>query len=45
MQAKTAALGGPFLVGEELLLQGWYRDSGAPKGTNLSDALKVTLWQ
>ncbi len=45
MLAHPAALGAPFAVGQDLFVQGWYRDPGASRDTNLSDALKVTIWQ
>jgi hypothetical protein len=43
LQANPAALGNPFVVGQVFYAQGWFRDSGAPKGTNLSDGLRFTL--
>lgn len=43
LQAHPTALGSPFFAGEVLYAQGWFRDSGAPKGTNLSDGLRFAL--
>jgi hypothetical protein len=37
--AHPTALGQPFVGGETVWAQGWFRDPPAPKGTNLSDAL------
>ncbi len=36
-------LGTPFSVGLKVYAQGWYRDPPAPKTTNLSDAVELTL--
>ena len=33
------ALGEPFTIGQTVWAQGWFRDSAAPKTTNLSDGL------
>jgi hypothetical protein len=41
--ANPSALGSPFTAGQVLYVQGWFRDSGAAKGTNLSDGLRFTL--
>jgi hypothetical protein len=41
--ANPAAVGAPFYAGQVLYAQGWFRDSGAAKGTNLSDGLMFTL--
>jgi formylglycine-generating enzyme required for sulfatase activity len=41
--ANPTALGSPFGVGQVIYAQGWYRDSGAAKGTNLGDALVFNL--
>jgi hypothetical protein len=41
--AHPAALGNRFTAGEYIFAQGWFRDPGAPKGTNLSNALRFTL--
>jgi hypothetical protein len=43
LQAHPGALGSPFVAGQVFYAQGWFRDPGAPKGTNLSDGLKFTL--
>lgn len=37
------SLGAPFVGGDEVWMQTWYRDPPAPKSTSLSNALKVTL--
>jgi hypothetical protein len=36
-------LGSPFATGQVLYAQGWYRDPGAPKHTNLSNGLRFVL--
>ena len=41
--ANPAALGAPFAAGDELYVQGWFRDPPAVKTTNLSDALEMTF--
>jgi hypothetical protein len=41
--ANPNALGSPFTAGQVFYAQGWFRDSGAAKGTNLSDGLRFTL--
>jgi formylglycine-generating enzyme required for sulfatase activity len=43
MATNPSALGGPFTAGQQFIAQGWYRDPGAAKGTNLSDALRFSL--
>ncbi len=43
LQANPGSLGQPFGGGEAVFLQAWFRDSGAPGGTNLSDGLCVVL--
>lgn len=43
MQLNQNALGMPFIGGEALYAQGWYRDPGASRQTNLSDALSFSL--
>lgn len=43
MAANPASLGGPFAAGEEFYAQGWFRDTGAVKGTNLSNGLRFRL--
>jgi hypothetical protein len=45
IQAHPGALGYPFIAGQVFYAQGWFRDSGAPKGTNLSNGLRFTLCQ
>jgi len=37
------ALGTPFVVGESIDAQAWFRDPPAPKTTNLSDGLEFTV--
>lgn len=39
---NPGALGNPFAAGTVVQAQGWYRDPGASKNTNLSDALEWT---
>ncbi|MFM7298984.1 MAG: SUMF1/EgtB/PvdO family nonheme iron enzyme, partial [Planctomycetota bacterium] len=41
--ANPSALGSPFLPGQTIRAQAWYRDPSAPGQTNLSDALQFTL--
>jgi hypothetical protein len=41
---NPGALGSPFSAGNVIDSQGWYRDPGASKNTNLSDGLEFTLW-
>jgi hypothetical protein len=41
--AHPAALGNRFSAGEFVFAQGWFRDPGAVKGTNLSNALRFTI--
>ena len=41
--ANPSALGTPWSSGDPVFVQGWYRDPGAPKNTNLSDAIELTL--
>ena len=43
MAANPAATGAPFHAGQVLHAQGWFRDPGAAKQTNLSNALTFTL--
>jgi hypothetical protein len=45
MAAEPAALGGPFTAGQVFYAQAWFRNQGAPKGTNLSNGLRFTLGQ
>jgi len=40
--AFPGALGQPWMVGEKVYAQGWYRDPPAPKTTNLSNAVELT---
>ncbi|MCY3003113.1 MAG: hypothetical protein NTV21_15025 [Planctomycetota bacterium] len=37
------ALGSPFSAGRVFYAQAWFRDPGAPKGTNLSNGIQFTL--
>ena len=37
------AMGQPFAAGDTLWAQGWWRDPGAAKNTNLTDGIEVTL--
>ena len=41
--ANPGALGSPYVAGQVIHAQGWFRDPGAPKQTNLSDGLRFTL--
>lgn len=43
MATHPAALGSPFHAGQVLHAQGWFRDPGAAKQTNLSNGLRFTL--
>ncbi|MCC7011631.1 MAG: calcium-binding protein [Planctomycetes bacterium] len=43
MQANPGSVGSPFVSGQVFYVQGWFRDPGAPKQTNLSNALRFTL--
>jgi uncharacterized delta-60 repeat protein len=43
MANNPAATGSPFHAGQVLHAQGWFRDPGAAKQTNLSNALTFTL--
>jgi hypothetical protein len=45
MASNPAAIGSPFHAGQVLHAQGWFRDPGAAKQTNLSNALTFTLCQ
>lgn len=40
---NPGGLGNPFVAGQVFYAQGWFRDPGAPKQTNLSDGLRFTL--
>jgi len=41
--ANPTALGNPWGVGEKVFAQSWYRDVQAPKASNLSNAVELTL--
>jgi hypothetical protein len=41
--ANSGALGSPYVAGQVIYAQGWFRDPGAPKQTNLSDGLRFVL--
>jgi Tol biopolymer transport system component len=41
--STPTALGHPFLAGDTFYAQGWFRDPGMPKGTNLSNGLRFTF--
>ncbi len=41
--AFPGALGTPFSAGDKVYVQAWYRDPPAPRTTNLSDALELTM--
>jgi hypothetical protein len=43
MVANPLAVGSPFHAGQVLHAQGWFRDPGAAKQTNLSNGLRFTL--
>lgn len=43
LQANPGGLGNPFVAGQVFYAQGWFRDPGAPKQTNLSNALRFAL--
>jgi hypothetical protein len=43
MAANPTAYGNPFMAGEAFYAQGWFRDPGAVKGTNLSNGLQFRL--
>lgn len=43
MTTNPTSLGSPFVQGQTIRAQGWYRDPSAPGQTNLSDALAFTL--
>jgi len=42
---NPGGLGNPFVAGQVFYAQGWFRDPGAPKQTNLSDGLRFVLCQ
>lgn len=41
--ANPGSLGAPFQAGDRVFAQGWFRDPGAPKTTNLSNGLEFVL--
>jgi subtilisin-like proprotein convertase family protein len=41
--ANPGSVGNPFSAGNHVYVQGWYRDPPAPKTTNLSNALDMTM--
>jgi subtilisin-like proprotein convertase family protein len=41
--ANPGSVGNPFASGNHVYVQGWYRDPPAPKTTNLSNALDMTM--
>jgi subtilisin-like proprotein convertase family protein len=41
--ANPGSVGNPFSVGNHVYVQGWYRDPPAPKTTNLTNALDMTV--
>jgi hypothetical protein len=41
--ANPGALGSPFSAGDKIYVQGWYRDPPAPKTTNLSNGVELTV--
>jgi hypothetical protein len=41
--ANPGALGGAITAGSRVYAQGWFRDPPAPKSTNLSNALELTV--
>jgi hypothetical protein len=41
--SNAGGLGSPFVAGQVFYAQGWFRDPGAPKQTNLSNGLRFTL--
>jgi formylglycine-generating enzyme required for sulfatase activity len=41
--ANSTALGNPWVLGDKVFVQSWYRDPSAPKTSNLSNALELTL--
>ncbi len=43
LAANTGSLGQPFVGGEMVWAQAWYRDPAAPKTTNLSDGLQFVM--
>jgi hypothetical protein len=43
LAANPGALGAPFVGGETVWSQAWFRDPPASKTTNLSDGLRFTV--
>jgi hypothetical protein len=43
LNANPGSVGQPFVSGNDVFVQGWYRDPPATKTTNLSNALKMTF--
>ncbi len=43
LAANPGSLGQPFVGGESVWAQAWYRDPAAPKTTNLSDGLEFVM--
>ena len=41
--ANPGALGSPFSFGAKVYVQGWFRDPPAPRGSNLSNAIELTV--
>ncbi len=41
--ANPGSLGAPFQAGDRVYAQGWFRDPGAPKTTNLSNGLEFVV--
>jgi subtilisin-like proprotein convertase family protein len=41
--ANPLSVGNPWSAGDKVYVQGWYRDPPAPKTTNLSNALEMTM--
>ena len=41
--ANPTALGNPWIAGDKVFVQSWYRDPSAVKTSNLSNALELTL--
>jgi formylglycine-generating enzyme required for sulfatase activity len=41
--ANPGGLGAPYVAGQSIYAQGWFRDPGAPKQTNLSNGLRFVL--
>ncbi len=43
MAANPGAMGNPLTAGATFYVQGWFRDPGAPKNSNLANAVQFTL--